>query len=40
MACSEYREAAGATAENLICLTKVKVLSSHQSLSFSEGNWV
>jgi hypothetical protein len=28
MACSEYREAAGATAENLICLTKVKALSS------------
>ena len=28
MDCREYREAAGATAENLICLTEVKVLSS------------
>jgi len=28
MDCDEYREAARATTENLICLTKVKVLSS------------
>jgi hypothetical protein len=38
MDCGEYRQAAGATAENLICLTKVKVLSSQQSLSFFGGN--
>ena len=40
MDCGEYREAAGATAENLICLTKVQGSFVHQSLSSFGGNWV